>query len=92
MPYLRIRALGVSEDLTFRGKYPDLWTDGHTITVTREWARQSLRERKKRLLHEALHVAGYPHMPRVGFYSRPEDDRFSGRVLDMIERAIPLRI
>ena len=86
MPYLGISQLRLAEDLNHTDKYPDIWVEGDTITVTREWARQSKKERKKRLLHESLHLYGLDHMPEVGFYSRPNLDTFSKRVMEKMER------
>ena len=87
MPRLGIRQMRVDEDHDYRGTYPDIWTDGETVTVTGEWARQTPWERKKRLLHEALHLAGMEHDSRVGFNSRPGRDRFSREMLEAIDAA-----
>lgn len=91
MPYLGIKKLRLTEDLKAEGKYPDIWAQGDIVTVTREWARQSPGERKKRLFHEALHVAGLPHMPGRGFYSKPGKDVYTPRVMAMMEKDIPFR-
>jgi len=72
-------------------KYPDIWVitgkDPIEIWVTDEWARQSVRERRKRLIHEvAGHVAfDWPHnsyMDKLGFTSRPNTDTMSMRIYD----------
>lgn len=82
IPALGIKvSVKIIEDHDYQGKYPDIWTKGYTITITNEWARQSPTERKKRLLHEMIHIAGFPHMPKVGFYSRPERDTFTAKVM-----------
>jgi len=86
MPYLGISQLKLAEDLNHTARYPDIWVEGDTITVTREWARQGKRERKKRLLHESLHIYGLDHMPSIGFYSKPNLDTFSKRVMEKMER------
>ena len=62
-----------------RAKWPDIWIDGSTVTVTREWALQSTSERRKRLTHELLHLRGLLH-GRVGkwLYSTfPSEDSYS---------------
>ena len=89
MPYLGIDRLQIGEDLEHTATYPDIWYQAGRITVTREWARQRPRERKKRLLHEALHHKGLDHMPSIGYYSKPGLDRFSWRVMKMMEAGIP---
>ena len=43
-----------------RKKWPDIYCETGgipRIVVTREWQRQNLHERRKRLVHEALHIA-----------------------------------
>lgn len=73
-----------------KAKWPDLWTDGKTITVTREWSAQKTEERRKRLVHElAGHIAfGWKHTPRMeslGFSTYPEKDWVSWMIyLDVI--------
>ena len=47
-------------------KWPDIWVsksmDGiPKITVTAEWKRQNMNERRKRLVHEFLHLIGLIH-------------------------------
>lgn len=90
MPYLNIDRLRLTENLQHTAVYPDIWVEGDTITVTREWARQSKRERKKRLLHESLHIFGLPHTPEIGFYSKPRLDTFSMRIMEQMEKGIPI--
>lgn len=68
-------------------KWPDIWisdldSDIPTVTVTREWARQSMRERHKRLVHEIVchYVKRMDHDEKIGFSTYPERDRYSKRV------------
>ena len=76
-----------------RAKHPDLWTDGRTITVTREWARQSQYERWKRLVHELLHIQGLQHGVIDGrlYSTRPQYDEFSQHVLSELLQRMPVR-
>lgn len=78
MPALGISRMSVQwSDSKLR--WPDIWTDGHTITVTKEWARQGVHERRKRLVHELLHLKGYTH-GRIGglnYSTRPQKDTYS---------------
>ena len=65
-------------------KWPDIWVDksNHvsTITVTKEWARQGIHERRKRLTHEFLHLMGMEHNESIGYSTRPERDTYSKMV------------
>lgn len=90
MPYLNLDRIDVTEDQEHTSTYPDIWAEGTTITVTREWARQRPRERRKRLLHEALHLWGLGHQPSIGYNSHPEKDTFSYQVLDAMENGVPI--
>ena len=61
-------------------KYPDIWVEMNkvpVITVTREWARQNTNERRKRILHELLHVYGLEHDAGIGYNSIPSKDTYS---------------
>ena len=64
-------------------KWPDIWIEElrgiPTITVTREWARQSTPERRARLLHEALHTTGLQHgrIGKLNYSTKPEEDTYS---------------
>ena len=64
--------------------YPDIWIDmsNHVpvITVTKEWARQDVHERRKRLVHEFLHAMGMSHDESIGYSTYPNKDRFSKMV------------
>lgn len=90
MPRLGVKRITIAEDVDYRGKYPDIWAEGARVTVTREWARQSAFERKKRLVHEVVHVAGHGHEPRWGYYSRPERDRFSEELTELFLEEMPI--
>jgi len=70
-------------------QWPDLWiemSDPPMLTVTREWARQDTHERRKRLVHECLHLAGLEH-GRIGslnYSTYPEKDSYSRAVYQSI--------
>lgn len=69
-------------------KWPDLWVDRSAdppvITVTREWAAQTPAERRKRLVHELLHLVGMEHNEQIGYSTHPERDTFSMTVYHAI--------
>ena len=83
MPALGLGKVTITEANEHTGTYPDLWSAPATmtITITPEWARQPLHERRKRLLHEGIHLAwGWGHGARerkLGYYSRPDRDAFT---------------
>lgn len=68
-----------------KAKWPDIWvTTGKlpVITVTSEWARQDVDERRARLLHEILHLIGLQH-GRIGrweYSTYPDKDSYSREV------------
>ena len=68
--------------------YPDIWcTDGALpmIFVTREWKQQSPTERKKRIVHEFIHIFGVEgHNDSIGYSTFPDKDTLSQRVYDDI--------
>ena len=68
--------------------WPDLWTDGYSITVTQEWARQSVHERRKRLVHELLHLKGLNHgrIGRLNYSTYPHLDSYSRYVYQQLLR------
>lgn len=82
MPYFGIKHMWVSWSDS-QAKYPDIWCEKGPIpriTVTREWARQPTDERRKRLVHEALHIAedlehGMHHGMKYSSY--PDKDDYS---------------
>ena len=88
MPYFGISRLQI-EYSPSRKTYPDIWvTKGEVpvITVTDEWKRQSPDERRKRLVHEVLHLSGLSHNANIGYTSRPETDTLSKKVYSAIMR------
>ena len=94
LPYFRLRRVDIAES-DYKGKWPDLWVDTSRtppiIVVTREWRRQSVGERRKRLVHEVLHLAGLEHPENGGtkigglvYHTRPVKDTFSRLVYQYI--------
>ena len=93
MPYFQIRVVRFAWSSSLK-KWPDLWMEPGpipTITVTREWARQKLDERRKRLVHESLHLVGMQHDESIGYSTHPERDTFSMRVYHQILAGHPWR-
>ena len=84
MPFFNIKALNIDYSPSKR-KWPDIEVElgkVPTITVTDEWRRQSAMERRKRLVHEALHCVGLQH-GRYGEYlysTYPARDTYSRAV------------
>ena len=63
-------------------KWPDIWVEFGNIpiiTVTAEWARQEVAERRKRLVHEYLHIFGMQHGKHgnYDYNTIPEKDTYS---------------
>ena len=82
MPYFGVKALKI-EFSTSRKKYPDIWISFNQvpiITVTDEWKKQSLTNRRSRLTHELLHIFGMEHDESIGYSTFPARDKFSMRV------------
>ena len=90
MGQLGIKAIAIDESGSKR-VHPDLWVLPNErpprIVVTREWARQNVHERRKRLVHEICHLLGLRHPPNSGvwidgyYYSTyPEEDDYSRMV------------
>jgi len=72
-----------------RKKWPDIWiTKGKVprITVTQEWAKQGIDERRKRLVHEFLHLAGMEHNEAIGYSTHPSKDTLSMEVYKGLRR------
>ena len=86
LPYLGVESIQITQDKDYDKTYPDIWVQGGVITITREWARQGLHERRKRLLHEGLHLAkGFGHGAReraMGFFSQPAKDSYTKKLYD----------
>ena len=94
LPYFRLRSLSLGES-SYKGKWPDLWVDVSRtpplIVVTREWTKQRAPERRKRLVHEALHLCGLEHPPKgrvwlngLCYSTFPAEDTFSMAVYKRI--------
>ena len=84
MPRFGLKKVTIVQDDEKKGKYPDIWCFPHsnTVVVTKEWARQPMHERRKRLTHEvgghlALGLGHGNRERRIGFYSHPARDTFS---------------
>jgi hypothetical protein len=90
LPYLGVESLQIEQDAEYDKVYPDIWIQGSVITVTKEWARQSLHERRKRLLHEGLHYAkGFGHGAKeraMGYYSEPAKDIYTRDLYEKVFR------
>lgn len=73
-----------------RKKHPDIWCypteSPPRIVVTSEWRKQGTGERRKRLTHEFLHLAGYEHGNFNGmeYSTYPKKDKFSKYVYRQI--------
>lgn len=81
MPHFGVKLVGLSYSQS-KKKWPDIWLgydDMGTpiITVTREWARQSMHERRKRLIHELIHLIGQDHDESIGYSTYPDRDKYS---------------
>ena len=68
MPYFGVKAIAIDYTET-SARWPDIWIyldrQPPLIMVTQEWKRQNVSERRKRLVHEILHLKGLQH-GRVG--------------------------
>ena len=79
MPYFGQKAI-LLQWSDSKKKWPDLWCRGNTITVTREWTRQSQAERMKRIVHELAHISwGMEHrkIGKLDFNTIPDKDTYS---------------
>lgn len=89
MNYFGIERVNIKWNRSLK-KYPDIWLTYRNglpmITVTREWKRQSPTERRKRIVHEFLHIAGMRHNRAIGYSTYPNQDTFSMRVYRDIMR------
>ena len=88
LPYFGIPAVRIISSSSTE-KYPDIWVkmpagQAPEIYVTAEWRRQDYHERRKRLVHELLHVTGMEHNAKVGYNSRPDQDTYSMAVYKKI--------
>ena len=84
MKHFGVKKLRVQWDDYSRTKYPDIWCypweNPPVIVVTAEWNRQNVDERRKRLVHEILHLKGMKHDESVGYSTHPERDSYSMQV------------
>ena len=80
LPHYGIAAVVVKDDPS-TAVWPDISVDPSkdppVIEVTREWQRQSARERRKRLVHELEHIDGREHDESIGYSTYPDKDTFS---------------
>lgn len=89
MPAFGIRKLGIDYSPS-TAKHPDIWVETGgpfpVITVTREWARQDMHERRKRLTHELLHCKGVNHgrKGRFTYSTYPGKDTYSRHIYEKI--------
>ena len=88
MPWAGVRKLRLAYSDS-KKVWPDVWISFNeipTITVTNEWKRQDTHERRKRLVHEFLHIRGLEHDEKIGFSTHPDRDSYSMRVYREIIR------
>ena len=90
MPFAGISAIKIASSNS-RAKWPDIWIDMDgipTITVTNEWRRQNIHERRKRLVHEGCHILGLEHgrIGRYNFNTKPSLDTYSKHVYRQLIR------
>ena len=80
MRYFSVPTLKLEWDES-KKTYPDIWISSNgsmpKISVTKEWLRQAPHEKRKRLVHELIHVSGLEHDPKIKFETHPKDDKFS---------------
>ena len=82
MPWARVKKLRLVYDNSKR-KYPDIQIelgDIPTMTITDEWKKQNIHERRKRLTHEFCHLLGMEHDEALGYSTYPDKDTYSMRV------------
>ena len=87
MPYFNIPAVAIQYSPS-KAKWPDIWCDvsKRIITVTDEWRRQNAAERRKRIVHEFLHLTGMQHhkVGRLDYNTKPALDTYSKAVYENI--------
>lgn len=92
MPYFEVKKVKLSWSDSDK-KWPDIWCeiDGTPIiTVTKEWLKQPLDERRKRLVHEFIHIGwGLQHGKYSGivYSTYPKEDEYSRLVYQRIRSA-----
>ena len=88
MPYFMVRRVQFDYHPS-RVSYPDIWLEMNRvprIVITNEWKRQDTHERRKRLVHEFLHIRGLEHNETIGFCTYTNRDSYSMRVYREIIR------
>ena len=88
LPKFKVKAVRLRHSSSKR-KWPDIWVDLKKIpiiTVTDEWMRQDKEERRKRLVHEFLHLKGMSHGKKNGlmYSTHPEEDSYSRSIYKLI--------
>ena len=84
MPRFKVKKLRIKWSVSTE-KWPDIWVEKGrvpVITVTHEWSKQKVHERRKRLVHEALHITGLEHGKIGGleYSTDPSKDSYSKKV------------
>lgn len=82
LPWSGVKSVKLALDDSTK-KWPDIWvqkTSVPIITVTSEWLRQSIHERRKRLVHEFLHLCGVEHNDKIGYNTIPAKDLYSMKI------------
>lgn len=92
MPSFGIRKVRVKYSDS-KKKWPDIWCNQNggipTITVTAEWSRQTPDERRKRLVHELIHLAWkMGHSDKIGYSTLPDKDTYSMKVYQQLMRRV----
>lgn len=92
LPYLGYEGRVYIVKSEYKGVYPDIWVDMSSsvpvISVTKEWRRQSVSERRKRLIHESCHLVGMKHgrIDSLMYSTYPDKDSFSRWLYQRIRR------
>ena len=82
LPWVNVKSVIIAYSSSTK-KWPDIWVqlgEVPVITVTKEWARQGVHERRKRLVHEFLHIKGMDHDDSIGYSTIPAKDSYSMKV------------
>ena len=82
IPFAKVDRLYIAWSRS-KATWPDIWVTMNRIpkiTVTQEWARQNIHERRKRLVHEGLHLRGLEHNESIGYSTFPAHDSYSKKV------------
>lgn len=94
LPWANVKSVIIAYSSSTK-KWPDIWIqlgEVPVITVTKEWARQDVHERRKRLVHEFLHIKGMEHDEKIGYSTVPARDSYSMKVYkSLIKNPIKVR-